>query len=614
MKKFNVILSFVLAFFLITGMFTLPTYATSISCNLGSPYYSLVENPTGKYVATTNLRPTGNTKYKKVTYEFTFDSNPTGWLVDIGDSSTNNGYGGDSGTQSNDSELHIENGTLCIYFSDAGGGTLFVSEPNAAPANGRIKLEISNNKVYYYNYTTGVSRTWTSPYIFALNGQSDSEGPINYTLYAGINRVVGSTSRVGSGVATATITFSDALTHTVSWVNDGLDSNDAIIIGNALISMGYTEIARNPNVTVSELNSYFTRGDIGVVYHTGHGNVGSIACSDGSLTVSNAGTLNATNITVATCLTMANRAWMNKFGLTEHLMGYTNYSYDYIDDDVCYDMLDGLYAGKNWARIWYESNIDKSYLYDRWLVYKKQNGVVTEYSANNGLIPLSLGGNYTLYSGKYGDVNISEKILSDDIDFASEFSEFNNVSVNNDYVTSSSEFLGDNDEFLSNTEISKEEAVSIAEKWISENGVLPSEAVLESVNPVKAYTQADGDKIIGYEIRYSRVINNLKVRTNSIAEYISVLVNDGKVIHHGMNWSNINLEKPSNKIKLVPVSKAVRTAAEHLSSALKGGNVNFVNINPCYALCGGSLTPAYELMADDGGYVVINALTGKLAE
>jgi len=614
MKKFNVTLSFVLAFLLITGMFTLPTYATSISCNLGSPYYSLVENPTGKYVATTDLRPAGSTKYKKVTYEFTFDSNPTGWLVNIGDSSTNNGYGGDSSTQSNDSELQIVNGTLSIYLSDVGGGTLLVSEPNAAPANGRIKLEISNNKVYYYNYTTGVSRTWTSSYIFALNGQSDSEGPVNYTLYAGINRVVGSTSRVGSGVATATITFSEPMRSVISWVNDGLSPNDGIIFGNGLISRGYSEIARNTNVTVSDLNSYFTRGDLGFVYHTGHGNVGSIACSNGTLTVSAASTLNATNITVATCLTMDSRAWMNKFGLTEHLMGYTNYSYDNIDDQVCYDMLTGLDAGKNWARIWYESNIDKSYLYDRWLVYKKQNGVVTEYSAENGVIPLSLGGNYTSYSGKSGDVNISEKILSEEIDFTSKFSEFNNVSVNNDYVISSSEFFTDNDEFLSNTEISKEEAIGIAEKWISENGVLPSEAVLESVNPVKAYTQADGDKIIGYEIRYARVINDLKVRTNSTAEYISVLVNDGKVVHNGMNWSNINLEKSSDKMKLVPVSKAVRTAAEHLSSILKGGNVTFVNINPCYALCDGNLTPAYELVADDGGYVVINALTGKLAE
>jgi len=613
MKKFNVFLSFVLAFFLITGMFALPIYATSISCNLGSPYYSVIEDPTGKYVVTTDLRPTGYTAYKKVTYEFTFDSAPTDWLIDIGDSSTNNGWGGDSGTQSNDSELHIQNGTLCIYLSDVGGGTLFVSEPNCAPANGRIKIEISNNKVYYYNYTTGVSRTWTSPYIFALNGQSDSEGSINYTLYAGINRVVGSTSRVGSGVATATITFSEPMRSAISWVNDGLSPNDGVIFGNGLISRGYTEIARNTNVTVSSLNSYFIRGDLGFVYHTGHGNVGSIACSDGTLTVYNAGTLNATNIAVATCLTMDNRAWMNKFGLTEHLMGYTNYSYDYVDDDVCYDMLSYLDAGKNWARNWYESNIDKSQLYDRWLVYKKQNGVVTEYSAENGVIPLSIGGNYTSYSGEYGDVNISEIILSDDRDFASEFSG-NNITINNDYVTNSSEFSGDNDEFLSNTEISKEEAVSIAENWISENGVLPSEAVLESVNPVKAYTQDGGDKIIGYEIRYARVINNLKVRTNSTAEYISVLVNDGKVIHHGMNWSNINLKKHSDKMKLIPVSEAVKTAAEQISSAIKGGNVTFENVNPCYTLCKGNLTPAYELVANDGGYTVINALTGKLAE
>lgn len=622
MKKFSVFLSFVMAFFLTLGMFTPLSFAESvkgISCNLGSPYYTLIENPAGKYVATTDLNPTGNIQYKKVTYEFTFGPNPTGWLVNIGDSNTNNGYGGDSGTQSNDSELQIENGTLSIYLNDDGVASglpsLLVSEPNCAPANGKIKLEISNNKVYYYNYTTGVSRTWTSPYIFALNGQSDSEGSINYKLYTGINRVVGNTSRVGSDVTNATITFSEAIkSHVISWVQDNLNSYDGVILGDGLISRGYNEIARNTNVTASSLNNYFTQGDLNFVYHTGHGNVGSIACSGGSLTVNTVGTLNARNIVVATCLTMADRAWMNKFGSTEHLMGYTNYSYDIVDNQVCNDMLTGLDSGKNWSRIWYESNINKSQLYDRWLVYKKQNGVVTEYSANNSNIPSLMGENYTLYHGEYGDVNISEKILSENKDFASEFSNFYNIVINNDHIANSSEFLGDNDEFLSNTEMNKEEAIKIAKKWIKENNVLPSEAVLESVNPIKAYTQDNGEKIIGYEIRYARVISKLKVRTNGIAEYISVLVNNGKVIHHGMNWSNIKIEKPSDKMNLVPVSEAVKTATEHILSILKGGNVNFENVNPCYTLCNGNLTPAYELVADDGGYIVINALTGEIAE
>ncbi|HEX3048056.1 MAG TPA: CehA/McbA family metallohydrolase [Bacillota bacterium] len=188
------------------------TFLTS-NVGIGSAYLSLTESPTGQYLVTVNLRPTGYTPYQKATFYFYFNGSPTGWLVNIGDSSTNNGYAGDSGTQNNDSELQIVNGSMAVYCSDYGSSQLLLTKTGCAPRNNCIRVEVSNNKVSYYNYATGDGFTQTSPYIFALNGQADAEGPVNYTIYGALNRVVaGSSERTGSGVVRATVFLGDEVT------------------------------------------------------------------------------------------------------------------------------------------------------------------------------------------------------------------------------------------------------------------------------------------------------------------------------------------------------------------------------------------------------------------
>ncbi|MCL6589893.1 MAG: CehA/McbA family metallohydrolase [Firmicutes bacterium] len=179
--------------------------AAFLTSNVGSPYVSLTESPPGQYLVTVNFRPAGYTPYQKAVFYIYFNENPTGWLVNIGDSSTNNGWSGDGATQSNDSELQILNGSMAIYCSDYGSSQLLLTKtgcaPNFTPYYNCIRVEISNNKVSYYNYATGDEFIQTSPFIFALNGQADNEGPINYTIYAAFNRVVnGQSDRTGSGV------------------------------------------------------------------------------------------------------------------------------------------------------------------------------------------------------------------------------------------------------------------------------------------------------------------------------------------------------------------------------------------------------------------------------
>ncbi|MCA9670516.1 MAG: hypothetical protein KC503_33195 [Myxococcales bacterium] len=124
---------------------------------------------------------------------------PTGYALDVGNSPTNNGDGGDGGSRSNDSELQIKDTTLSIFGNDynpAGGGKLIQAAPSYVPASGCAErtLVISDGQV-----TGSQGLSVTSPYIFRLN-QPDSEGSPDAIVYLGLDRVVGSTARVGTGL------------------------------------------------------------------------------------------------------------------------------------------------------------------------------------------------------------------------------------------------------------------------------------------------------------------------------------------------------------------------------------------------------------------------------
>ncbi len=132
------------------------------------------------------------------------------WLVNVGDSSSNNGRAGDGGTQSNDSELQIANTSFNVYASDYGGSTLLFQKKdifNSSSQNSagyRLKFSVSNNQIERYGGEV-YPDLFSSPYIFALNGQYDSSGPTNYDIYAAFNRTIASSYRDGAGVSTVDI-------------------------------------------------------------------------------------------------------------------------------------------------------------------------------------------------------------------------------------------------------------------------------------------------------------------------------------------------------------------------------------------------------------------------
>jgi len=144
-----------------------------------------------------------------------FEGEPAGWTVNIGDSMSNNGAGGDSAHQSRDAELWIRHDTP--HNPNYRTMTVVSSDHSAPlpPYNQRIwtqELPLVDSSVKFV--VKDMFFSWGPPYgflnadnwqgLFALAGQDDFEGPVNYDIYAGFNRVIwpwpGQTSRLGAGV------------------------------------------------------------------------------------------------------------------------------------------------------------------------------------------------------------------------------------------------------------------------------------------------------------------------------------------------------------------------------------------------------------------------------
>lgn len=152
-------------------------------------------------VAKIDLSPTAG--YRKAKFELTYGSTIAGWTFNLGDSSTNDGYGGDGNTQWNDSEFQILNTQGAIYASDFvpnNPSRLLQEIPGIIAPNQTHTIEVSNEKLNYND------TDFISPYIFALAGQDDPQG-INYDIYVGMNRVINNSSRNGSGLEKVKITL-----------------------------------------------------------------------------------------------------------------------------------------------------------------------------------------------------------------------------------------------------------------------------------------------------------------------------------------------------------------------------------------------------------------------
>jgi hypothetical protein len=156
-----------------------------------------------------DFRPgNGNPNKTKLLLSTCFENPVDGYTMNVGDSETNDGNGGDAATQENDAEFHIKNNTLDIYLSDKSPvETKHIHTESNHTTNIRsmnIRYEITDRRLRYWkDFQSGGSKyvDLKHNFLWALNGQSDNEGPVNYKIYVALNRVVKrSSSRRGTGV------------------------------------------------------------------------------------------------------------------------------------------------------------------------------------------------------------------------------------------------------------------------------------------------------------------------------------------------------------------------------------------------------------------------------
>ncbi len=170
----------------------------------------VLEPTNHKTVFKVNLDP-AQFGYTSATYDVYYGQPPNNWTVNIGDSRSNNGFGGDARHQSNDAEMQIRHTTLGVWSNDY----LTIPEVrnmlnlyNIVGQGDTISLQVKN---YYLGWTVDQANAadgeLRSPYLYALDGQPDNEGPINYDIYAGFNRSIYTASRYGSGVTEVTVTM-----------------------------------------------------------------------------------------------------------------------------------------------------------------------------------------------------------------------------------------------------------------------------------------------------------------------------------------------------------------------------------------------------------------------
>jgi len=195
---------------------TINLVANTQNCG-GISNITFVVPPTGgKTVVKLNMNPD---EYLHARFEVTYGSAPTGWTVNIGDSATNDGYGGDSGTQSRDAEMQVVNTSMAVYGSDhySTPGGLYASFSNVATTSYPLVLDVQTEYLKWGVYVGSTvirspcSDTSLECALFALGYPSDqrweTEGQVNDDLYAAFNRVINGDYRSGSGVSRVIITL-----------------------------------------------------------------------------------------------------------------------------------------------------------------------------------------------------------------------------------------------------------------------------------------------------------------------------------------------------------------------------------------------------------------------
>ncbi|MGD8401539.1 MAG: cellulose binding domain-containing protein [Bacillota bacterium] len=454
---------------------------------------------------------------------------------------------------------------------------------------------------------------------FNLRYRGHNHKPPEFTLTGDTDATNSSPTNTPTVTATPTPTASTspaANTFYTSSVDDGLDANDRVLFETYFKEMGYTLSGNNNDIASAQLNTLLGRTDIGLIYHSGHGIDGGIQTSDSILYVSDVSEVSIPTAIFATCLTLTSTDWKSKMNAScNQILGYTDESYDYIDDTIVENFAGQIKSGNSMIQAWYNANTALSYVSDRWCGYVREDDGIVEYSARAGNTPKTTGAEMKALDAK-GAFQVAVNLMADTSTYDSYFWKIRNSEIKvTGGKTQDAKFYRKAPAFLAKKAMDRDQAVTIAQNWVS--GSLPFDAQQDAVTEIVVTDTSGSSKVVGQVIRYSRYLDGLPLRTNGAEDHLAVLVNDDGVAASSKLWPTLETKSKPGAIpysEMLSLSAAIQKAAPKIAQMIKADqSVVITAANPCYGRTKqGKIVPAYELIDATGGRIIINAMTADL--
>ncbi len=400
----------------------------------------------------------------------------------------------------------------------------------------------------------------------------------------------------------------------VAAVSDDLDDHDASIVSDGLAAMGLRFSVQAMDVTSASLRTILEQ-DLGTLYFTGHGREGRVLTADGELGAGDV-VIATENTVFATCLTLAT-SWDEALGPSaQTLLGYSDTTLDFVDNEVAIAFVEALAAGSPHIAAWFVANAQVESTFDRWVGYAREGGTVVEYSARSRRTPV-LGGmpedEAGVEFGTDGRVRVARALLDDD----SRFERGVARAVARAGEVSSGVVSGGWDG-LGATSMTSSQAEVAAEDFVGRLlGGLPPDASVPVVTPLTARGPGASAAAVGYVVRYARQVEGLPVLGNGVADHVVVLVADAGVVAWSRYWPGVDVleSAPWQEGSLLSPGEAIRAAGEAIAASVKG-ELDLSWARPVYGTRGPgavarALVPAWEFGGRDGTSVVVDAVDGS---
>ncbi len=392
-------------------------------------------------------------------------------------------------------------------------------------------------------------------------------------------------------------------------VYDDLDNGDLEVMASGLPGLGFSQAVRDTNVSEETLAGYLAR-DLTLLYHTGHGLEGEVMTSTYALSPAS-GSIAVAHTIFATCLTLQH-SWASAFGSTaQTLFGYTEVSYDFVDDEVQQDFLSYLNSGRDYLQAWYLSNISQSMLNDRWAAYVREGSSIVEYSARSshkpsGVLAGTLRG---LSAEPSGRIRALAGLLED----PRQFDIAPSRTLRWQGLSPSARFDAGGWSLLGTRPLGPKQALARAEQRLRDAlGELPTDAWPAGVVEITAREGEQRARVVGRLVRFERRLEGLPVLANGRADQLAVLVGTRGVAAVQIHWPERELPARSNA-DTPALGLLLRRVAPQLARRAKGPLL-IVGAEPAWGVVPGErqLVPAWALITRSGQRLVISAESGKL--